>query len=49
MNIKKLYGRMGNGHDPPAIALLKGAVINIAQGTGSILLSKMQSKTYNGQ
>ena len=49
MNIKKSYRRTGNGHDPPATALLREIVINIAQGTGSILLSKMQSKTYDGQ
>ena len=49
MNIEKSHGRTGNGHDPPATALLRGAVINIAQGTGSTLLSKMQSKSYDGQ
>ena len=49
MNIKKSHGRMGNGHDLPATALLRGVVINIAQKTESTLLSKMQSKTYNRQ
>ena len=49
MNIKKLHKRMGNGHNPPATVLLRGAVINIVQETGNILLSKMQSKSYDGQ
>ena len=46
INIKKSHGRTGNGHDPPATALLRAVGINITQKIRSTLLSKIQSKTY---